>query len=182
VRGFVSYYALSVKLAFYIALIFSVIAAVIILRSRDARQATKHVSRVLAVGSVLVIFVATGLPRDWPLHWGGGDLRLALGEGGLGDWRHLIDEPNSLAALLIVLNFVLYIPLAFFATLGWRRHPGRVLLACLVVSLGVELAQLYVLDGICATDDVLLNFAGAIAGTILGMIAVRHPARSRTAG
>lgn len=181
-RGFVSYYALSVKLAFYIALIVSIIAAIIVLRSRDARQATKHVSRVLAVGSVLVIFVATGLPRDWPLKWGAGELRLALGQGGLQDWRDVIREPNTLDSLLIVLNVALYVPLAFFATLGWRRHPWRVLAFCLLVSLGVEAAQLLVLDGFAATDDVLLNFAGAIAGTVLGVIAARRPARPRPAG
>ncbi|MFY9587388.1 MAG: VanZ family protein [Actinomycetota bacterium] len=181
-RSLVSYYALSFKLAFYIALIFSVIAAIVVLRSRDARHATRSVSRVLAVGSVFVIFVATGLPRDWPLHWGGGDLKLALGEGGLGEWRHVINEPNSLAALLIVLNVVLYIPLAFLATLGWRRHVFAVLVACLLVSLGVEFAQLVALNGVAATDDVLLNFSGAVAGAILGVIVVRRPARPQPAG
>jgi len=182
VRSLVSYYALSFKLAFYIGLFFSFIAAIIILRSRDARQATKHVSRVLAVGAVFVIFVATGLPRDWPLHWGGGDLKLRLGQGGLGEWRHIINEPNSLAALLIILNVVLYIPLAFFATLGWRRNVLAVLAACLLVSLGVEFAQLVALNGVAATDDVLLNFSGAVGGTIIGVIAVRRPQRPRPAG
>ena len=181
-RGFVSYYALSLKLAFYIALIFGVIAAIIVLRSRDARQAARYVSRVLAVGSVFVIFVATGLPRDWPLEWGAGELRLALGHGGLQDWRDLLREPNTLDSLLIVLNVALYAPLAFFGTLGWRRHPWAVLGFCLLVSLGVEAAQLLVLDGFAATDDVLLNFSGAIAGTMLGVIAVRRPPRPRPAG
>ena len=181
-RGLVSNYALSLKLAFYVAVVFSVVAAIIVLRSRDARHAIRPVSRVLAVGAVLVIFVATGLPRDWPLRWGEGDLELALGSGGLSDWRHVINEPNSLAALLIVLNVVLYIPLAFFATLGWRRNVTAVLFACLLVSLGVEVAQRFVLSGIAATDDVLLNTAGAMIGVVLAVIVARRPAGSARPG
>lgn len=181
-RSFVSYYALSLKLALYVALVFALIVVVIVLRSRDAAHALKPVSRVLAVGSAIVIFVATGLPRDWPLDWGGGDLKLRLGDGGLADWEHVIREPNSLAALLIVLNVALYIPLGFFAVLGWRRHVTGVLAACLFVSIGVEVAQLFVLSGIAATDDVLLNMAGAVAGVILGVMFVRRPARPAPAG
>jgi drug/metabolite transporter superfamily protein YnfA len=182
VRGLVSYYAFSLKLAFYIAVVTSVAAALVILRSRDARHAIKPVSRVLAVGWVLVIAVATGFPRDWPPDWGAGDLELIPGTGGLSNWRDVIREPNTLDSLLIVLNVVLYVPLAFFLTLAWPQRPGRVLAACVGLSLVVEIAQLVVLDGVAAVDDVFLNMAGAVVGVVLGLAVSRRPSRRPAAG
>jgi hypothetical protein len=179
VRVLVSHYAFSLKLAVYVAVVTSVVAAVFILRSRDARHAIRPVSRVLAVGWVLVIAVATGLPRDWPPDWGAGDLELIPGTGGLSKWRDVIHEPNTLDALLLVLNVFLYIPLAFFLMLAWPRRPGRVLAACVGLSLLVEIAQLVVLDGVTAVDDVFLNMAGAVTGVVLGLAVTRRPSRRR---
>ena len=175
-RHFVSYYALSIKLAFYIALLFAIVAGVIVVRSRDLAHAIRPLSRLLTVGSAVVIFVATGLPRDWPPDWGGGKLRLVPGHGGF-DWRDLVYEPNTVTSLLIVLNVLLYIPLGFFGALGWRYRPRRVFLACVALSVLIEIAQLVVLNGYAATDDLILNTAGAAVGVLLGVWF-----RRRTAG
>jgi VanZ family protein len=121
------------------------------------------------------------LPRDWPPHFGPGDLVLELGRGGLSDWRVLYENPNSLSAVLLVANVLLYIPLATFGVLGWPRRTLSVFAGCLLLSLLVELAQRAFLDGISSLDDVLLNAGGALIGAILGAGLVRRrvgPARA----
>lgn len=167
-RGLFSNYAFSLKLASYVAIASLVGASLASLRARWAgRRATKPAAQVLAIGSGVVIAIATALPQDWPPLWGRGDLALDIGSGGLSDWRVLVEDPNSLAAVLLVANVLLYVPLAFFWITGWSGRTALVLLGCLLLSVSVELAQLAVLEGVASIDDVLLNAAGAIAGAIL---------------
>jgi hypothetical protein len=137
---------------------------------------------VLAFGSLVVVVIATALPRHWPPHLGRGDLVLELGRGGLSDWRVLYEDPNSLSAVLLLANVLLYIPLGFFGVVGWPRWTPAIWLGCLAVSLLVELAQRVFLDGVASLDDVLLNIGGATIGVVLGAVFVaRARARLRNA-
>jgi hypothetical protein len=132
-------------------------------------------SRVLAVGSAMVIGAAMGLPLSWPPRWEGlGDLVLQPGRGGLSDWRVLFDARESLAALLLVANVLLYIPLSLFATFAWPTARSRILLGCLALSLLVELVQLILLARVASVDDVLLNMAGAVIGYLVALGLLRY--------
>lgn len=135
---------------------------------------------MLAVGSAIVVVIATALPRHWPPRFAPGDLELELGRGGLAAWRVLYENPNSLSAVLLLANVLLYIPLGVFAVVGWPRHGFVVWMGCVALSLGVELAQLVLLDGVASTDDVILNVGGATLGTLAGAVIVaRGRARRR---
>ena len=176
-----SNYGLSLKIALYVAVVFLAAAGVVALRChRAGRPATKPVARVLAVGSMIVVVIATALPRDWPPRFARGDLVLELGRGGLADWRVLYENPNSLAAVLLLANVLLYIPLALFGVVGWPRHGFLVWTGCVALSLGVELSQRAFLDGVASTDDVILNVSGATVGALAGAVIVaRGRARRR---
>ena len=174
-RGLVSNYALSLKLALVLALLSGGIALTVAGRSRaEGKRPTRPASRVLAIGSALVIAVATGLPYDLPYRREGfGDLVLTPGRGGLSEWRVILERPDSLAAVLLVFNVLLYIPLAFFGVLGWKR-PAVVLGACLSLSLLVEASQYFVTARTASLDDVLLNMGGAVVGAMLaGLVRLR---------
>lgn len=170
-RGLLSNFSLALKIALFVGAAFTAVALAVAAGFRRAgRPALKPASRVLAFGSAIVIAVATGMPQEFPfVRQGIGDLELALGKGGLSDWRVILEDPNSLAAVLLVANVVLYMPLAFFATIGWPGRSGRVLLGCLFLSVVVEAAQLIVLGRVASLDDVLLNMGGAIVGLVIGL-------------
>lgn len=147
--------------------------ATAIWRMTAGRQAVAPAARVLAVGTTLVVVVSTGLPHGWPPVWAFGDLVLQPGRGGLAEWRVLVDSPDSLAAVLLLSNVALYVPVGLFGVLGWPARRRSVLLACVALSLGIELVQLAALDRVASTDDVLLNMAGSVLGVLLGGLLVR---------
>lgn len=76
----------------------------------------------------------------------------------------------------LLVNFLGFIPLGLLlARLGWSRRSVLYLCACL--SLGVELAQLGLVDRFSSTTDVLLNAAGGWAGALLASAPERLRAR-----
>ena len=137
--------------------------------AREGRPALGPVARVLAMGSFGLILVATALPYRWPPGPRGYvDANLALGHGGLADWRAVFEHPTSAPALLFVGNILLYVPFALFATIGW---PGRRLWIVVVSALAsglIELAQYAWLSRNAAVDDVVLNVIGAVLGCAIG--------------
>jgi VanZ like family len=139
----------------------------------DGRPALGPVSRVLAIGSVGLILVTTALPHRWPPGPRGYvGVDLALGHGGLADWRAVFEHPTSAPALLFVGNILLYVPFALFATVGWpRRRPSIVLVSALMSGL-IELVQYAWLGRTAAVDDVVLNLTGAIVGCAFGSLIV----------
>lgn len=152
-----------------------VVTAVISWRSRAAGRSA---ARGLAAVSLLAILAATVTPQSWPPERDGwGDLVVAPGGDSLGRLEVLHADPNSLAAVLVVLNVALFVPLAGFAVLGWGR-PWTVLLVAVAVSMGIETVQLVALSRVAATDDVILNLAGAVLGIGLGRV-IAHAARRR---
>jgi hypothetical protein len=175
-RGLWSQFAFSLRISLLVAMATAVTAGVVAIRRRRARRPVlAPTSRVLAVGCAMVVVTAMSLPHTWPPQWEGiGDLVLAPGRGGLSDWRVLIEEPNSLAAVLLVANVLLYIPLSLFSTLAWPGIGGPVLLGCLALSLLVELVQLVLLGRVASVDDVLLNMAGAVIGHAIGVGLLRY--------
>ena len=127
-------------------------------------------ARALAAGAVAATILATALPKRLAIETDG-DLVLRLGQGGLGDWHILFDDPTSLASVELVANVGLYATVAFTMTLGWFRQRRFVLPVCLALSVLIEAAQYLVLGRVAALDDVLLNGAGAAVG-YLGALAL----------
>jgi len=134
--------------------------------------------RGLAAVSLVAILAATVTPQSWPPERDGwGDLVFAPGGDSLGRLEVLQTDPTSLAAVLVMLNVSMFVPFAGFAVLGWGR-PWAVLLVAVAVSIGIETVQLVALSGVAATDDVILNAAGAVLGSGLGR-AVAQATRPR---
>lgn len=85
-------------------------------------------------------------------------------------WRVLRHSTNPqnlrLAAVNLVGNVVMFMPLGFFPPLLWKKTKKfwQVLLFTILVILGVELLQSVTLLGYCDIDDVILNLAGALTG------------------
>ncbi|MBY5161275.1 VanZ family protein [Nitriliruptoria bacterium AS10] len=138
---------------------------------------------VLLLGSVAVVLAATALPHGWPPALASdGDLVLRPGGGGLQDLPVLWDDPRSLAALLLVLNVVLYVPVGAFARLALPDHGARALLIPLVLSVAVEAWQFVGLGRVGSLDDVLLNLAGATVGWFAARLVTDARGRSHLVG
>ncbi len=95
-----------------------------------------------------------------------------------GSWRALVLDP---VVLQLVLNVALFVPLGFFVR--WLGGRGALLagMAGLAVSGLIELTQLTGVWGLydCAyrvfdVDDLLMNTAGAVIGSLLGLVVPRR--------
>lgn len=160
----------------------AVVAAVVaIRRTRSGHPRLTPVARVLTVGWALVIVAATAMPfsRGFSLD---GDLVLAPGGAGLGDLDQIAADPTSLAAVLLLSNILLYVPLAFFAVLSFHRRRHLALIVCLAVALAVEAAQYLFLGRVAATDDLILNMVGSLIGYTMGVIVLRSSSGGRREG
>lgn len=78
--------------------------------------------------------------------------------------------------LLLLLPLGLLGPIAVPAMNGWIR----VLVVALVVSLAIEVAQLWIPNRMADVDDVLLNVIGALLGYAI-LVVIRLPSRHRRA-
>jgi hypothetical protein len=155
----------------------AVVAALVAARRASAGGSSPlgPAARILAAGAVGAMIVSTALPRRLAIETDG-DLVLELGRGGLGDWRVLFDDPNSLASVELIGNVLLYVPIGLTMTLGWFRQRRFVLPACIALSLLIEAAQYTVLGRVAALDDVLLNAAGAALGILIAWALTRSGA------
>lgn len=157
------------RLATFAALLTLVAVAVAAVRGRRPRVSA---GRAGLAGTILVVVLATALPREQP--WvGPGERVLALGEGGLDGWRVVLDAPGSLAAIVLIASVLLYIPFGFFGSLAHPDHPGWVISGAALLSILVEAWQLYVIGGLASTDDVLLNLVGTGIGWGLARLFLR---------
>ncbi|GAB1689028.1 VanZ family protein [Krasilnikovia sp. M28-CT-15] len=136
---------------------------------------------VLIAGAVLAATATTGASHPAPD--AGSDALHAY----LGQFVH----PSVLAADLRgfagtdekLANIGLFLPLGLLGTLLWRR-PVAVVCGGALASFGIELWQALIGRGGDAAD-VLHNTAGALAGTVLGLLLLagrRRAAGSRAAG
>jgi hypothetical protein len=157
---------------------FVVAAAVARRRQLSGRLWIEQAARVLAAGSVIAVIVATALPRRIGIETDG-DIVLALGRAGLGEWRRFLDDPLSLASIQLAANVLLYVAVGFTMAVGWYRLRRRVLPICLALSVAIETTQFLVLGRVAALDDVLLNMAGAVLGYLAAGVVVRHGLRRR---
>lgn len=112
----------------------------------------------------------------------GGVLLLTLqpGSNGIAEPRSSIFNPLSpIAQQDAIANVLLYLPVGFFATLGWRASPkpvARTVALCLGLSLGVELTQWVApIDRAATTHDVMFNVLGGFVGAVAGAF-VAHAA------
>jgi hypothetical protein len=157
------------RLATFAGLVTLVAVAVAAVRGRRPRVSA---GRAGLAGSILVVVLATALPRERP--WvGPGERVLALGEGGLDGWRVILDAPGSLAAIVLIASVLLYIPFGFFGSLAHPEHPAWVISGAALLSILVEAWQLYVIGGLASTDDVLLNLVGTAIGWGLARLLLR---------
>lgn len=143
-------------------------------RASDTTSRWTTLARILTIGAVAATLAATALPRRWAIETDG-DLVLRPGRGGLGNWRVLFDEPNSLASIELVGNVALYAAIGFTAALGWSRRRPLVLLFGLLLSIAIEWIQFAWLGRVAALDDVVLNAAGLAAGWLIAVVLARSP-------
>lgn len=152
-----------------VLLVTAAVAAYVAWRARRVGASrAPAVPRVLFAGTALAVVAATvllhgvpdGIARD-------GDVVLAVGRGGLRDWRVVLTAPTSLAALLLYGNVVMFVPLGVFGAFGWPGRSAWVLVGCAALSASIELTQAAVLGRVGATDDWLLNTAGAACGLLI---------------
>ncbi len=147
-------------------------------RARSHRLWLPAVFRILTGGSILVIVAATAMPFADGFRFDG-DLVLAPGGAGLGDLDQFLADPASLAGILLVSNIALYVPLAFFAVIGFHQRRHLVLVGCLILSLMVEATQFLLLGRVAATDDVILNMTGAALGLVAALALIGRSTRVR---
>lgn len=125
-----------------------------------------------------MIVAATAMPFADGFRFDG-DLVLAPGGAGLGDLDQFLADPASLAGILLVSNIALYVPLAFFAVIGFHQRRHLVLVGCLILSLMVEATQFLLLGRVAATDDVILNMTGAALGLVAALALIGRSTRVR---
>ncbi len=98
-------------------------------------------------------------------------------------WRIATESGNALYQLGG--NVALFLPLGLLLPLVWEPIFGRLvptLIVGVALSSGIELAQLTLVDGrVAATDDVILNVAGVLAGWLLWRLLMHFLARQGTA-
>lgn len=173
--GLRSNFAEALVVAAVVAGVFLAIAVVTaVRRRRERRPWVTSAARILTVGAALTAVVATAYPREGWLLLSDGDLALLPGAGGLGDLDQILADPGSLAAVLLYANVLLYVPVGFFGAVGWHRRRPIVFLAALALSVAVEALQFSVLGRVAASDDVLLNVAGAVFGLALAVFVLRR--------
>jgi glycopeptide antibiotics resistance protein len=92
------------------------------------------------------------------------------------------NKDQILFQLEIWMNFLIFIPFSislFFAAKRYRLSIA--LTGSLVLSIGAELAQKYIIvQRVATVQDVLLNFSGAITGVLIGVLFTRLGKRIRT--
>ncbi len=175
-------YALSFALSVLVVIASAIVAWRVARRcARDGDPALVPTARVLAVGGLFLILATTAVPYIWPPPelQGFVGIKLSLGSAGLDDWLKLFTDPISKAALLFVGNVLLYVPVSLFGTVGWANRRAAVLLGCVLVSCLVELVQYQWLHRTAAVDDVVLNTAGAVLGSVTGWLTIRWDERRR---
>jgi len=166
--GLRSQFSFAGLVALAVAVLTLAAAGVVWARQRRSGEIARNpVLTTLAIGWAGAVVAATALPRSWPPVWEGrGDLVLTPGRGGLSDWRVLFDDPNSLAAVLLVANVVLYVPLGYVATLRLGGKLWPAIGACSALAVTIELIQLGFLGRVASIDDLVLNAGGAAVGAL----------------
>ena len=146
----------------------------VVRRRREGRTLVVGGARVCAVGFAVIAMISTSVRGRRLVFESGGDLVLVPGGAGLGDLEQIAADPTSLAAMLLVGNVALYIPVALAAVIGWYPHRRKVLVGCLFLSLFVESLQFAALGRVAALDDVVLNMIGTAIGYAAAVWVVRR--------
>jgi VanZ family protein len=178
VGGLLSQFGDSVGAVLVVMSVSAVVAAVVaIRRARSGYKWLSPVARILTAGSALVVAAATATPFSSGFS-PDGDLVLAPGGAGLGDLDQIVADPTSLAAILLLSNILLYVPLAFFAAISFHPRRHLALVVCLALSLAAETTQYLLLERVAATDDLILNMVGSLIGYALASMLFRRSSRA----
>ncbi len=168
VTGLLSNFDLALRLAGAVGIL-AVVTAGFAAHRAPAHERFRRAVRVLAVGAILSVAAAT-VVTPGGITWNYHQLVLVPGQGGLGDLAKLANEPDSLAAVQLVLNVALYVPVGLLVTMGWDGNSrgvrrGLIVGACTAVC--VEFVQWQFTTRVASTDDVLLNLIGVGLGVSL---------------
>jgi hypothetical protein len=87
----------------------------------------------------------------------------------------------SLHGGLQILNFLMLMPFAFFATLSTRR-PISIMVVSAVVSGGIEITQAWTGLGVCQKQDFLNNTLGAVLAAGAAWLVITLLGSPRTTG
>ena len=150
------------------------LVAAFILAARAGRRGDRTwpvAAKALAAGSAVVCILATALPQTWPPRFSGdGDLVLALGRGGLSEWRSIVSNPSSFEAVLLLTNVGLYVPFGALGVIAWPHRRLAVIGIGLLISFLVEVSHFTITERVASTDDFLLNASGVVAGGAIGSV------------
>lgn len=156
VSNYLSVFLAPRVLGWLVAVLVVAASASWLLRKRLGRGRGVLFFGVLA--SLGLVFVAT-LLRD---PWTGACVEC------LGDW-YLEKVLTGTVYTDVWLNVVLFVPLAFFATLLWQA-PWRTAGAAVLLSLAIEIAQPLIGAGANDLMDLVANTAGALIGAGAGAV------------
>jgi hypothetical protein len=95
-----------------------------------------------------------------------------LPEAGTNPVALCLRDAFSLDSGLQVLNFLMLMPFAFFATVATRR-PVSVIVLSAVISGGIEILQGWTGLGVCQKQDFLNNTLGALVAASIGWLLVK---------
>lgn len=141
-------------------LLLSIAVVVILLVCKDFAKARKLVTFAMLVEYLSMILASTVVFRD-----------------AFEDYRYNLtpfysyqvqDEPVSMF-WQVVLNIVLFVPVGLMLRSLTDKCRKVVALGCLI-SMSIELYQLFFRKGLCETDDVIHNTIGALIGCLLYII------------
>ncbi len=85
----------------------------------------------------------------------------------LGALGQMLVSPGSLAAVLLLLNLLLFLPAGFFGGVS-ALGLAKVVAVVLTTSVSIEVLQFGLLAGVASLDDVVLNGLGGAVGAAVG--------------
>ncbi len=87
---------------------------------------------------------------------------------------YLVHSNVDMLLVNLVGNMVMFVPWGFGIVLLWKsnQRPMRVILLCLGLTVFIEFVQLFIGRSV-DVDDLILNFIGGIAGSVLYFIIKR---------
>ncbi len=143
----------------------------LVLARKSARPWLLLTLTIASIGAIIAVTLGGRMLKL--TSWGRGDFVLSwLFDSA--SWAHVLEPDRTW-----VLNAVLFVPAGCLLTLTTRR-PWITVVSLSAFSLLIEVVQRWTRLGVADVSDLVANIVGAVAGTAIGFVMVRH-ARTDTA-